>query len=199
MKEYIKTIINALKVWVNKRIRSSTADWNQNDYNADNYVKNRTHYEDDIKTDISGISYIVSGFGLNGVDTNTCDIPLELGQEWKISNANGAGSSGPCPVQENENGELYVGEVETNNIPFYLCKNSLTLDTMFMRQFSITEVIVECVSGYTTSKDIKQLDSKYIPTVTDEDVLDILSETVNLTPITEDGKYLVEGENYLVL
>lgn len=34
---------------------------------------------------------------------------------------------------------------------------------------------------------------------TDEEVLELLSETVNLTPITENGKILVEGKDYLVV
>lgn len=34
---------------------------------------------------------------------------------------------------------------------------------------------------------------------TDEEILELLSETVNLTPVTENGKLLVEGDSYLVL
>ena len=34
---------------------------------------------------------------------------------------------------------------------------------------------------------------------TDEEILEFLSETVNLTPVTENGKLLVEGEAYLVI
>ena len=34
---------------------------------------------------------------------------------------------------------------------------------------------------------------------TDEEVLELLSETVNLTPVTENGKLLVEGKDYLVV
>lgn len=34
---------------------------------------------------------------------------------------------------------------------------------------------------------------------TDEEILELLSETVNLTPVTENGKLLVEGKDYLVV
>jgi hypothetical protein len=34
---------------------------------------------------------------------------------------------------------------------------------------------------------------------TDEEILELLSETVNLTPVAENGKLLVEGEAYLVV
>lgn len=49
MHEFMKTIISAIKSWVSDEIkdasRVSVADWNQNDANADNYVKNRPFYE----------------------------------------------------------------------------------------------------------------------------------------------------------
>lgn len=34
---------------------------------------------------------------------------------------------------------------------------------------------------------------------TDEEILEFLSETVNLSPVTENGAFLVEGGNYLVV
>lgn len=53
MQNYIKTIINAIKTWISGKIKDSAADWNQNDPNADNYVKNRTHWEE-----YANVSYI---------------------------------------------------------------------------------------------------------------------------------------------
>ena len=47
MQNFIKTIINAVQTWTKKKIKGSTADWNQNDSSADNYVKNRTHWEEE--------------------------------------------------------------------------------------------------------------------------------------------------------
>ena len=34
---------------------------------------------------------------------------------------------------------------------------------------------------------------------TDEEMLELLSESVNLSPLTENGNYLVEGDSYLIL
>lgn len=34
---------------------------------------------------------------------------------------------------------------------------------------------------------------------TDEEILQLLSNSVNLSPLTENGKQLVEGDSYLVL
>lgn len=47
MQNFIKTIINSVRNWVKGEIKKSKADWNQNDSSADNYVKNRTHWEED--------------------------------------------------------------------------------------------------------------------------------------------------------
>ena len=44
MQNFIKTILNMVQNWTKKEIRKSTADWNQNDPGANNYVKNRTHW-----------------------------------------------------------------------------------------------------------------------------------------------------------
>lgn len=55
MQNFIKTIINAVQAWTSKKIKDkaaeldtriseSQADWDQNNENADDYVKNRTHY-----------------------------------------------------------------------------------------------------------------------------------------------------------
>ena len=34
---------------------------------------------------------------------------------------------------------------------------------------------------------------------TKEEILDILIKTVDLSPLSEDGKYLLEGENFLTM
>lgn len=47
MKNFMSTILSAFKDWTKKEIKDSTADWNQNDSSANNYVKNRTHWTDD--------------------------------------------------------------------------------------------------------------------------------------------------------
>ena len=50
MNNFFKTILSGLKTWagqeINKAIKKSKADWNQNDPSADNYIKNRTHWEE---------------------------------------------------------------------------------------------------------------------------------------------------------
>lgn len=46
MQNYIKTIFSAFKTWTQKKIKDSTADWNENDSSKSSYVKNRTHWEE---------------------------------------------------------------------------------------------------------------------------------------------------------
>ena len=41
---FTKTIVNAMMTWVNKRLKENTPNWNQNDSNADGYIRNRPFY-----------------------------------------------------------------------------------------------------------------------------------------------------------
>lgn len=52
MQNFIKTIINGVQSWTKKEIKNSTADWNQNDENAADYVKNRTHWEKIVEREV---------------------------------------------------------------------------------------------------------------------------------------------------
>lgn len=51
MQNFMKTILSAVKNWtkkeLNRKAKDSVADWNQNDPGADNYVKNRTHWDEE--------------------------------------------------------------------------------------------------------------------------------------------------------
>lgn len=76
--EYIKTLVNGLKEFVNRKIKSvredidnfPQANWNQNDSAAKDYIKNRTHYTEIVETS--------SGVGAHGFITgymNATDPP----------------------------------------------------------------------------------------------------------------------------
>lgn len=83
MQNFMKTILSAVQAWTKGKIKDSAADWNQNDSSADNYVKNRTHWEeenttvfaDNVKlTFVSGdsnVSWIDTPFSLNIVEGQT--------------------------------------------------------------------------------------------------------------------------------
>ena len=45
-KKHLSMAIQSLQSVFNKKLKDSKADWNQNDSSADDYVKNRTHWEE---------------------------------------------------------------------------------------------------------------------------------------------------------
>ena len=47
MQNIIKTLMSGFKTLIDNKIRKSVADWNQNDTDAVNYVKNRTHWKEE--------------------------------------------------------------------------------------------------------------------------------------------------------
>lgn len=89
MQNFIKTIISGLQSWIRKEIKQSTADWNQNDSNADNYIKNRTHWEEvDLTTlmeekEFTDFSVDAKGFFTSWVDLNIDFVP-QIGEEYII-------------------------------------------------------------------------------------------------------------------
>lgn len=100
MQNYIKTILSAVKTWTTRKIKESTADWKQNDSSAVDYVKNRTHWEEEgliynldkkvytfprefTETDYTtGTTYELCG--TNPEETIKLNIPIEKGQEYIV-------------------------------------------------------------------------------------------------------------------
>ena len=93
--EYIKTLVNGLKEFVNNKIKLvikdidslPQADWNQNDPTAKDYVKNRTHWIENgfrqedylIGLNTDGVSSVENKDYKNGV------IPLVVGEQVQVS------------------------------------------------------------------------------------------------------------------
>lgn len=204
MQNYMKTILNGFKTWVSDVVKTSTADWNQSDKEAANYIKNRTHYDDIIKTDISGTTHIVEITDL--VSQTKEAIPLEVGQIWNsyrlFRDTQEWDEYRTFEVKQADDGSFYIGypslRDENNSTVIYLTTNELTVPDG-MRGQGYSAYKFTCASGYVTSRSTKQLDPKYIPTATDEEMMDLLVKTVDLSPLSEDGKYLVEGEKYLIV
>lgn len=168
MQNYMKTILNGFKTWVSDVVKTSTADWNQSNKEAANYIKNRTHYDDIIKTDISGATHIVEIADL--VSQTEEAIPLEVGQIWNsyrlIRDTQEWVEYRTFEVKQAEDGSFYIGYPslidENNATVIYLTTNELTVpDGMRMQGYSAFKFT--CVSGYVTSRSTKQLDPKYIP------------------------------------
>lgn len=67
-KKHLRLVIQGLKNLFNKKIKdsikNSTADWSQNDASADNYVKNRTHWEETGEETVILPEATIMGFAL---------------------------------------------------------------------------------------------------------------------------------------
>ena len=79
----MKTILSGVQAWTKGKIKESTADWNQNDSSADNYIKNRPFYED--KEYVTLLNKTVTITDDNGYVSLDEDFPiLTIGDSYTI-------------------------------------------------------------------------------------------------------------------
>lgn len=157
------------------------SDWNVNDESNLAYVKNRTHYEEDVVEDITGNTYNI--FVTKDVSSVTHDeIPFELGQMYTVVAKNGESVRKQwtdMEVQQGEDGTLYIGNNENVNTtyPFYITSENAVVNLSFIDQLNLTKIEVICTSGSVTKHVVHQLGQKFIPselfkvTFTTEDVM----------------------------
>lgn len=140
-------------------IKSSTADWNQNDPDALDYVKNRTHWDDESQTQT--IDY-------NAWKGERPSIPLILGVWYEVSWSseltahayvqymNTDEADGRFECKQNSAGELYVG-FESGS-PFCIFSDRTEINTSW---FQVNRVDGLRLTGEITT-GLHQLDKKYI-------------------------------------
>lgn len=112
MKNYTKTIVSAIQNWTIGKIKNSTADWNQNDSNATDYVKNRPFYTGDpIKNTILETQIATIDEDGGRVELNS-DILFKVGETY-IVNFNGTEYECVAWVRGDQycigNGDVYGG------------------------------------------------------------------------------------------
>ena len=175
MQNFIKTIINAVQVWTSKKIKDSTGDWNQNDPNADNYVKNRTHWEEEAviiaEREISGFSlmqeplYAVENpFRMSPVVGSTYTVVWDgVSYDVKMQSFDGLGYIG------NVN---YVNMASGGNIPFAI----VFAEDVFLVTESPAASHTISISGAVVHK----LDSKYLDLPTNLATTDDVQEAVDV-------------------
>lgn len=168
------------------------------------YIKDM-YYEEVIKTDITGASYIIDGFDTSTLTVSHDPIPLKLGQVWEENHKHYSGnwtSAQTYEVQQADDGTLYLGtpiSAEDNIVTFYLTENELSIEASLMSAgygtFKFT-----CISGVTDESIIHKLDSKYLDIATDDEILEMLAEIDMLPTVTDgDGSILAdENENILL-
>ena len=200
--EFIKTCLNGLRSRIEKveksisqalasvkthlaeAIKSSTADWNQNDPDASDYVKNRTHWDDESQTQT--IDY-------NAWKGERPSIPLILGVWYEVSWSSQAtahayaqymntdAADGRFECKQNSAGELYVGF--DSGSPFCIFSDRTEINTSWLQ--------VNRVDGLKLTGEITpglhQLDKKYIPR-------DVLNEIYTLGESVENQNSVLSGK-----
>jgi hypothetical protein len=151
MQTFMKTILSAVQTWTKGKIKDSTADWNQNDSNTDNYIKNRTHWEENTGSEITLVNNLTSEQYDNG-EAPPCT--FVVGQKYDIIWCGQLFSQLEC---------MYEGEWrvigDSNNLPFYIDDdggNDLYVS-------SSEEVEDWTLTITTTNVIIHTLDEKYLP------------------------------------
>ena len=136
------------------------SDYEQNDNSAKDYIKNRPFYDSTETTDISGTSVRITAS-----DSVTHDfIPLQVGQEWRVTAVGKVEYEETFIVAENEQGEPYLGT--TNAQPVYIRQTATTINSGFISSMGLTALILTCLSGtYTQQGAIKKIDPKFLPDV----------------------------------
>lgn len=165
----LKRDIEELKIQLNNN--GIQSDWNQNDETQLDYIKNRTHYEELVETDISGMHFeiTVSGYGSSWQEyRHGLNIPFKLGQTWTlvVFNAN-YDEVYTCEdlLVKDENGELYIGTYQDRtDKPFCISKNVLKLNTSWLNTIGVSNPILWLigVSGTAMLNKVYQIDNKYI-------------------------------------
>ena len=193
MQNFMKTIISAIRAWikgemnrVENKITASAADWNQNDPNADNYVKNRTHWEEEkvivAECVVSGFSLmqesiyaVVNPFRMNPVVGDTYTVVWDgVNYDVKMRDLDGLGYIG------NVN---YVNMASGGNIPFAI----VFAEDVYLITESPAASHTISISGTVAHKlDSKYLDfPDYLATTDDvQEAVDMANEAQN----TADGK-----------
>ena len=129
----MKTILSAVKTWTTGKIKESTADWNQNDSSADNYIKNRIGYMEVSDTPYVPEQTITEYYDFN--DVYHCSLPYDSfefieGQPYVVY-WDGVSYSVTGQYQEDYSSYWYLGNpsihqympiTKDNDMPFLIVK-----------------------------------------------------------------------------
>lgn len=175
-------------------------DWNQNDENALDYIKNRPFYETYDWVEILNNPTINSLSGMLHV-INSCPTLLE-NKIYKVIFNN---EEYVCTGKQTD-GDIYIGAImdfsagtfiegEDEEIPFNLLNNGTT-GLLSVRGDLPTNFII-----YEQQTVVYKLDRKYIdyPIASDEDVLNALIEIDALSVVTDNDNAIFVDENNNIL
>lgn len=161
--EYIKTLVNGLKEFVNSKIKLvrkdidslPQADWNQNDSAAKDYVKNRAHYVERRQGSIAGAKYAAT---YNGTEHG--EIPFALGQVWNADFETRVFDN----LEVKRAGDtLYIGDLTLNQIPFYVTKTSGGRNSGWANMMHPGGLTLTGVSGIAEFVTVHKIQEEFIP------------------------------------
>lgn len=187
----MKTILSGIQTWTKGKIKesitASTADWNQNDSNANNYVKNRTHWEEEENVSVLNETTVTITDEYYEFGT----VPygqLIAGQTYYVT-LNGVEYK--CVARYYDeyvligNGTIYGDGNASNNEPF--CCDSYDDGNIYLNA---------AVGEYTISiSDVKtvvhKLDHKYLPNnlATTDDVQDVANNKMDANNPVGTGSF----------
>lgn len=196
--EFIKTCLNGLRNKIDKvesLVRINRPNWAQNDPDALDYVKGRTHWEEEAVVDMSGKLYKITGFTSTTLTVTYGVIPLELGQVWSVQGGKGSAYTN-VEVQRNADGVLYLGTL--NAQPFYITKDTATINYSWFNSLRVDSLTLTCTSGSATIRSIHSLNPKFLPTPTSNAIGAIRADSAKTTDIQPvrlgtDGKLYASG------
>ena len=145
-----------------KALKIQSVEYNAPKINPD-YLPDATHYEEVKQESIEGREFLVNA------GTNSAGLKLELGQSWRVYVHNYATDKWSqaydevFPVEQADDGTLYVGDPPNTNYPFYITGDLTWKHSNWASMQKIDDIKLVGVSGNITITNIKKLDIKYLP------------------------------------
>ena len=170
------------------------------------YIKDMYHEEENI-VDIAGLEYETE-VGTYSTTYTIPILPLELGQKWNAWHNSSGGSEislryENLEVQVDTDGELYIGDLNTTSIPFYIKGTDLVFSSSFISGIQPTIFKIVGASGtYTNEPIIHYLNPKYIKDMYHEESVELFSvenATFDGNPYFPETPIVIEdGNTYIV-
>ena len=173
-------------------------DWNQNDENAPGYIANRTHYIDAINgTIVPNDTYFISGTQGVTINAKKDDFKMPVvGRTYQIT----YGDIVTTKVAYGEdigNNTVWLGE-NYNEFKMRFSFNEINSKVeVYIETASTGQKIISITGPYLNK--IYQLDEKYIPTATNNDIIQMLIDTEMISPATDEFSNLLTDENNSIL
>lgn len=137
------------------------SDYNQNDETAKDYIKNRPFFEENVETNISGFSFKIKN--QNYADD---ELPLGLGQTWKVELQAQAGNQEYILEVQEDGGNFYLGAhpSDLKQEPYFtIGTTSYNMFSSYANAIGFTGFVLTGISGVYKESVYHKLDPKFLP------------------------------------